>query len=164
MLKTFDYENTPVVNIVNDMIMDAVNRKASDIHFDPTPTVLNVRIRVDGELIDYAEVPELVKKNLSTRIKIISGMNITETRLPQDGAIKSDLGESSVDLRVSSLPIVDGEKIVIRILDYSMSTTGLENLGFSENNFQKIDKIILKNTKNLLTLYLVKYLIHKYLN
>ena len=142
MLKTFDYENTPVVNIVNDMIMDAVNRKASDIHFDPTPTVLNVRIRVDGELIDYAEVPELVKKNLSTRIKIISGMNITETRLPQDGAIKSDLGESSVDLRVSSLPIVDGEKIVIRILDYSMSLEGLETLGLSPKNLDIVRKMI----------------------
>ena len=142
MLRTFDYENTPVVNIVNDMIIDAVNRKASDIHFDPTPTSLIVRIRIDGELIDYAEVPDVVKKNLSTRIKIISGMNITETRLPQDGAIKSDMGENSVDLRVSSLPIVDGEKIVIRILDYSMSLEGLETLGLSPKNLEIVRKMI----------------------
>ncbi len=142
MLKTFDYENTPVVNIVNDMIIDAVNSKASDIHFDPTPTSLIVRIRIDGELVDYAEVPETVKKNLSTRIKIISGMNITETRLPQDGAIKSDMDKSSVDLRVSSLPIVDGEKIVIRILDYSMSLEGLETLGLSNKNLDIVKKMI----------------------
>ena len=142
MLKTFDYENTPVVNIVNEMIIDAVNRKASDIHFDPTPTVLNVRIRIDGELVDYAEVPEVVKKNLTTRIKIISGMNITESRLPQDGAIKSENDGNAVDLRVSSLPIVDGEKIVIRILDYSMSLEGLETLGLSEKNLEIVKKMI----------------------
>ncbi|MBO4246142.1 MAG: type II/IV secretion system protein [Bacilli bacterium] len=142
MLKTFDYENTPVVNLVNEIIIDAVKHKASDIHFDPTPTVLNVRIRIDGELVDYAEVPEVVKKNLTTRIKIISGMNITESRLPQDGAIKSENDGNAVDLRVSSLPIVDGEKIVIRILDYSMSLEGLETLGLSEKNLAIVKKMI----------------------
>lgn len=142
MLKNFDYENVPVVNIVNEMILDAIKRKASDIHFDPTPTSLKVRIRIDGELLDYAEVPEFVKKNFTTRIKIISGMNITESRLPQDGAIKSNMDANSVDLRVSSLPIVDGEKIVIRILDYSMSLEGLDTLGFSNKNLNIVKKMI----------------------
>ena len=142
MFRDFDYENKPVVDIVNEMIIDAVKKKASDIHFDPTEDCLNVRIRIDGELLEYAKVPAFVKKNLLTRIKIISGMNITESRLPQDGAIKSigDIGD--LDLRVSSLPIVDGEKIVIRILNYTMSSGGLENLGLSPKNLDKINKLI----------------------
>ena len=142
MFRDFDYENKPVVDIVNEMIRDAINKKASDIHFDPTEDYLNVRIRVDGELLEYAKVPAFVKKNLLTRIKIISGMNITESRLPQDGAIKNLSDQIDLDLRVSSLPIVDGEKIVIRILNYTMSSSGLENLGLSEKNLEKINKLI----------------------
>ncbi len=142
MFRDFDYENKPVVDIVNEMIIDAINKNASDIHFDPTEDVLNVRIRIDGELLEYAKVPSFVKKNLLTRIKIISGMNITETRLPQDGAIKNLTDQVDLDLRVSSLPIVDGEKIVIRILNYTMSQGGLENLGLSEKNLAKINKLI----------------------
>ena len=142
MFRDFDYENKPVVDVVNEMIIDAINKKASDIHFDPTENELNVRIRIDGELLEYAKVPNFVKKNLLTRIKIISGMNITETRLPQDGAIKNLTDASGLDLRVSSLPIVDGEKIVIRILNYSMSSSGLENLGLSDENLEKINKLL----------------------
>ena len=142
MFKEFDYEKLPVVDIVNEMITDAASKNASDIHFDPTPTVLKVRIRVDGELIDYATVPESVKNPLITRIKIISGMNITESRLPQDGAIKNLIKNDGLDLRVSTLPIVYGEKVVIRILDYTMSTNGLENLGFSNKNLEKVKKLI----------------------
>lgn len=142
MFRDFDYENKPVVDIVNEMIIDAINKKASDIHFDPTEEALNVRIRVDGELLEYATVPNYVKKNLLTRIKIISGMNITESRLPQDGAIKNLADTVNLDLRVSSLPIVDGEKIVIRILNYNMSQSGLESLGLSEKNLEKIKNLI----------------------
>lgn len=142
MFKEYDYENKPVVDIVNEMIIDAINKNASDIHFDPTEDVLNVRIRIDGELLEYAKVPNFVKKNLLTRIKIISGMNITESRLPQDGAIKNLTDKIDLDLRVSSLPIVDGEKIVIRILNYTMSNNGLNNLGLSENNLEKINHLI----------------------
>lgn len=142
MFRDFDYENKPVVDIVNEMIIDAINKKASDIHFDPTEEYLNVRIRIDGELLEYAKVPAFVKKNLLTRIKIISGMNITESRLPQDGAIKNIGDENELDLRVSSLPIIDGEKIVIRILNYTMSQGGLENLGLSDKNLAKINKLI----------------------
>lgn len=142
MFRDFDYENKPVVDVVNEMIIDAINKKASDIHFDPTEDELNVRIRIDGELLEYAKVPNFVKKNLLTRIKIISGMNITETRLPQDGAIKNLANADELDLRVSSLPIIDGEKIVIRILNYSMSSSGLENLGLSDENLEKIHKLL----------------------
>ena len=142
MFKEFDYDNKPVVEIVNEIIMGAISAHASDIHFDPTKEELNVRIRVNGELIEYARVPESVRKNLVTRIKIISGMNITESRLPQDGAIKKLTDELTLDLRVSSLPISEGEKIVIRILDYSMSNAGLDNLGFIQSNLTKLKKLI----------------------
>ena len=142
MFKQFDYNNRPIVEIVNEMISDAVKHDASDIHLDPYPDNLHIRIRIDGELVDYAIAPDSVKKNLITRVKIMAGMNITETRLPQDGAIKQNINGYDLDLRVSSLPILDGEKVVIRILDYSMSTAGLENLGFTQDNFNKIDKII----------------------
>ena len=142
MLREFDFEKLPIVEIVNEIIMDASNKKASDIHFDPLFEHMKVRIRIDGELIDYANVPYSLKKNLITRIKIISGMNITEVRLPQDGAIKTKLKEHDLDLRVSCVPTSNGEKIVIRILDYSMSLKGLENLGFSELNYRKIEELI----------------------
>ena len=138
----FEYDKIPVVDLVNKMINDAVEKRASDVHFDPTPDILNVRIRVDGDLILYAKVPASVKKNLTTRIKIISGMNITETRLPQDGAIKMTHNDSPLDMRVSALPIVDGEKIVIRILDYSRSLAGLDTIGLSKINYDKVLRMI----------------------
>ncbi len=144
MFREFDYDNKPIVDIVNEMIIDAVRHGGSDIHFDPTDKELNVRVRIDGSLLEYAKVPETVKRNLITRIKIISGMNITETRLPQDGAIKGLIEDLDVDLRVSSLPIVDGEKIVIRILDYRMSLNGLETIGLTKNNFEMINKLLKK--------------------
>ena len=142
MVKTFDFNKMPIADIVNDIIIDAVNKGASDIHFDPHDEVLKIRIRVDGILQNYADVPNLFKNNLITRIKIISGMNITETRLPQDGAIKQVLNNLNLDMRVSSLPTKKGEKIVIRILDYSMSLKGIEYLYFNESNYQKILKMI----------------------
>lgn len=138
MLKTFDYEKMPVVDVVNEILVDASKRGASDIHLDPLPSYLKIRIRIDGDLVDYAEVPNSIRKNLTTRVKIISGMNITETRLPQDGAIKATLQGINLDLRVSSIPTSNGEKIVIRILDYSMSISGLENLGFTDDNYKKV--------------------------
>jgi type IV pilus assembly protein PilB len=144
VIKTFDYEKLPIVEIVNEIILDSVRRGASDIHFDPQNEFMKVRIRVDGELSDYTTVPNTLKKNLITRIKIISGMNITEVRLPQDGSIQTVLKDINLDLRVSSLPCSDGEKIVIRILDYSMSLKGLEHLGFSESNYHKILEMIAK--------------------
>ena len=142
MLRTFDYDKIPVVDVVNEILVDASKRGASDIHFDPLTNYLKIRIRIDGDLVDYAEVPNSIKKNLTTRVKIISGMNITETRLPQDGAIKATLQGISLDLRVSSIPTSNGEKIVIRILDYSMSISGLENLGFTDSNYKKVLQMI----------------------
>ena len=138
MLKKFDYDKMPVVDIVNEILIDASKRGASDIHFDPHEKFMKIRIRIDGELIDYTEVPNDIKKNLVTRVKILSEMNITESRLPQDGAIKGNIEGVNLDLRVSALPTNLGEKIVIRIMDYSMSIKGIDSLGFSESNLKKV--------------------------
>ena len=144
MLKVFDFEKTPIVDIVNEILVDASSRGASDIHFDPKDNILQIRIRIDGELVDYATVPEEYIKNLITRIKIISGMNITESRLPQDGAIKGIVKDIELDLRVSSINTNKGEKIVIRILDYTLSLNGIEKLGFTDYNYKKVLEMISK--------------------
>lgn len=142
MNTNIDFETTPVVDTVNEIIVNAAKMNASDIHFDPTENGINVRIRIDGILNTYYKIPNDIKQNVITRIKILSGMNITETRLPQDGAIKNDIKGMNLDLRVSSLPTKHGEKIVIRIMDYSMSLKGIEYLCFSEINYKKILKMI----------------------
>lgn len=142
MLKTFNFNKMPIVDVVNEIIIDAINNGASDIHFDPSEDMLRVRVRIDGVLQNYSSIPNSYKNNLITRIKILANMNITETRLPQDGAIKSVLKGINLDLRVSCLPTKRGEKIVIRILDYSMSLRGIEYLYFNESNYQKILKML----------------------
>lgn len=144
MYTEYDYANQPVVDIVNDMLADAARKRVSDIHMDPTPEELIIRVRVDGELALYSKVPANVKKNLVTRVKIISGMNITESRVPQDGAIKMTIDNRDLDFRVSTLPIVYGEKVVIRLLDYSATMTSIEALGFSDTNLEKLNEAISK--------------------
>ena len=141
-LVSFNYEDTPITDIVNTIILDAIKNKASDIHFDPSDDGLKIRMRIDGKLSDYSHVPLYVQKNMITRIKIISGMNITESRVPQDGAIKNSLDNVDVDLRVSCLPTNLGEKVVIRVLDYKMSSAGIEELDFSKDNLAKVNKMI----------------------
>lgn len=141
-MREFDFLNIPIVDIVNEIIIDSVKRNASDIHFDPMENYLKIRIRIDGSLIDYAIIENKYKRNLITRVKLLAGMNITESRLPQDGAIKTTIEETELDMRVSALPTSFGEKVVIRILDYSMSLKGLETLGFTDENYNLILKMI----------------------
>ncbi len=140
-LLQYDFKNQEIADIVNAIIVYAASNKASDIHFDPCSTGLKVRFRIDGLLQDHTIVPALYQRNLTTRIKLISGMNITETRLPQDGAIKGTINGLSLDMRVSCLVTNMGEKIVIRILDYSKSSDGLDSLGFSKRNLPKIKRM-----------------------
>lgn len=141
-LKTFDFIKTPIVDIANDILYDGAILGASDIHFDPCEEYLKIRMRIDGDLRDYAHIKNENKRNLVTRLKIMSGMNITESRLPQDGAIKTNIKELDLDMRVSSLPTNKGEKIVIRILDYTRSSQGIEQLDFTESNLEKVKEMI----------------------
>ncbi len=142
MLKQIDFTKLPITEIVNEIIFTAAQAGASDIHFDPAEKGIKVRFRIDGVLIDYTIVPESIRKNLIARLKIISGMDITESRLPQDGAIKMTIKNINLDMRVSSLPTNEGEKIVIRILDYTASLKGLDSLGFSPVNLKKVKELI----------------------
>lgn len=139
---SIDFTKIPVVDAVNQIIVTAIDLGASDIHFDPTDEGINVRFRIDGILSDKYILPKEIKQNVTTRIKIMAGMNITETRLPQDGGIKDNIKGRELDLRVSSLPTKKGEKIVIRIMDYSMSLKGIEYLCFSETNYNKVIKML----------------------
>lgn len=140
--KIIDFETTPIVDIVNYILLTAAKKNASDIHFDPADNYMKVRFRIDGKLDTFTIVPNTAKQNLVARLKILSGMNITETRLPQDGAIRTVIEGVSLDMRVSALPTKRGEKIVIRIMDYSMSLKGLESLCFNDINYKKVLKMI----------------------
>lgn len=139
---TFDYKKTPITQVADYIIMYSAKSGASDIHFDPRNDGLMVRIRIDGELRDYTLVPTDYERNLTTRLKLLANMNITESRLPQDGSIKGTFGDMYLDMRVSCLPTNEGEKIVIRILDYTRSLQGLGYLGFSNTNFAKLQRMI----------------------
>lgn len=138
----YDVEKLPIVDLVNKIIVTGVKERASDIHFDPMEDGLKVRMRVDGLLQDHTIIPKSIERNLITRIKLIAGMNITENRLPQDGAIKGKIDDIDLDMRVAVIPTNEGEKAVIRILDYSMSLEGLKSLDFSEENYKKVEKML----------------------
>ena len=101
-----------------------------------------VRFRVDGDLQNFTYIPKTYERNLTTRLKLLANMNITESRLPQDGAIKGNFGGTYLDMRVSCLPLNEGEKIVIRILDYTRSLQGLDSLGFNEQNLARLKRMI----------------------
>ncbi len=138
----FDFVKSPITKIVDAIIIESSKKGASDIHFDPRDDGMMVRQRIDGDLVDYTFIPKVYERNLTTRLKLMSGMNITESRLPQDGAIKGKFGVEDLDMRVSALPTNEGEKIVIRILDYSKSLDGIEELGFNDENFVKLKNMI----------------------
>ena len=139
---TYDMAKTPIVNVVDDIIATASKKGASDIHFDPRDDELLVRIRIDGDLQDFTVIPKIYERNLITRIKLLANMNITESRLPQDGSIKGKIKDVNLETRVSTLPTNEGEKCVIRILDYSKSLEGIDSLGFNESNLVKLKKMI----------------------
>ena len=139
---SFDFTKTPVTQIADYIIIAAANYGSSDIHFDPRENGMMVRFRIDGDCQDYTFIPKAYEKNLTTRLKLMANMNITESRLPQDGAIKGNFGDQYLDMRVSSLPLNEGEKVVIRILDYSRSLEGIDTLGFHPNNLEKIKRMM----------------------
>ena len=138
----FDFERTPITQIADYIIITASNNGTSDIHFDPRDDNMMVRFRIDGDLQDYTCIPKLYERTLTTRLKLLASMNITESRLPQDGAIKGEFGGKYLDMRVSCLPLNTGEKIVIRILDYTRSLQGIDNLGFNQTNLKKIKRMM----------------------
>jgi type IV pilus assembly protein PilB len=135
-------ENAPAIRLINQILVSGVQQKASDIHLDPQETKLLVRYRVDGLLKTDRTLPKSLQNVLISRIKIMANLNITETRLPQDGRIKLDLEYATVDLRISILPTIFGEKVVIRILDLQNALNKLSQLGFNKLNLQRFVKLV----------------------
>jgi len=132
---TTDVEDAPVVRFLQKMLIDAINMRASDLHFEPYEYTYRVRFRIDGELREITQPPVAIKEKLASRIKVISRMDIAEKRVPQDGRMKLKFGSKAIDFRVSTLPTLFGEKVVIRILDPSSAKLGIEALGY-----EKIEK------------------------
>ncbi|WP_439649573.1 type IV-A pilus assembly ATPase PilB [Halomonas alkalisoli] len=125
-------DDAPIVKFVNKILLDAIRRGASDIHFEPYETSYRVRMRIDGMLLEAARPPFSMRARIAARLKVMSRLDISERRLPQDGAIKLKVSKTrSIDFRVNSLPTVYGEKIVLRILDPASAQIGIDALGFT---------------------------------
>ncbi|MBM3184413.1 MAG: type II secretion system protein GspE, partial [Chlamydiae bacterium] len=132
----------PVIRLVNTLLIEAIQQGSSDIHFEPTEEGLSVRYRIDGVLQKRHAPPREYQLQILTRIKVMAKMDIAEHRLPQDGRIKLKMGGREIDFRVSTLPIVYGERIVLRILDKGNVLLGLDRLGMGEDLLKSIRKLI----------------------
>ncbi len=137
--KASEVDDAPVVKFLHKMLIDAFNMRASDLHFEPYEHQYRVRFRIDGELREIASPPIAIKEKLASRIKVISRMDISEKRVPQDGRMKLKVGPDRViDFRVSTLPTLFGEKIVIRILDPSQAKMGIDALGYEPEEKERL--------------------------
>ncbi|MBP6776256.1 MAG: type IV-A pilus assembly ATPase PilB [Piscinibacter sp.] len=137
-----EVEDAPVVRFLQKMLIDAINARASDLHFEPYEYHYRVRFRVDGELREITQPPIAIKDKLASRIKVISRLDIAEKRVPQDGRMKLKFGNKAIDFRISTLPTLFGEKIVIRILDPSSAKLGIEALGYEKIEKDRLLKAI----------------------
>ena len=135
-------EDAPVIKIVNLILVQAIKEKASDIHIEPFQRTLKLRYRIDGELVMAESPPKALQLAITSRIKILAGLNIAERRVPQDGRFRIKVMGKEVDLRISILPTAHGEKIVIRILDKSALTGSIDQMGMDDGTLQKFKKAI----------------------
>ncbi|HEX5737182.1 MAG TPA: type IV-A pilus assembly ATPase PilB [Hydrogenophaga sp.] len=143
--KASEVDDAPVVKFLHKMLIDAFNMRASDLHFEPYEHIYRVRFRIDGELREIASPPIAIKDKLASRIKVISRMDISEKRVPQDGRMKLKIGPDRViDFRVSTLPTLFGEKIVIRILDPSSAKVGIDALGYEPEEKERLMAAIVR--------------------
>jgi type IV pilus assembly protein PilB len=134
-----EIEDAPVVKYVHKILLDAINGGASDIHFEPFEKFFRIRYRTDGILYDVAQPPLAIKEKIASRIKVVSKLDISEKRVPQDGRMKMVLSKTrAIDFRVSSLPTLFGEKICMRILDPSSATLGIDALGYEPEQKEKL--------------------------
>ncbi|HTR62229.1 MAG TPA: type II secretion system ATPase GspE [Candidatus Binataceae bacterium] len=137
-------DSAPIIKLVNGILSQAVKDRASDIHIEVFESDMVVRFRVDGMLYDVLEPPKRFQPAITSRVKVMAGLNIAEKRLPQDGRIRLRIAGRDIDLRVSTIPTHFGERIVLRLLDRAQAAevTNLDHLGFSGENLRKIDKLI----------------------
>jgi type IV pilus assembly protein PilB len=141
-LKEYDFEKEPTVSIVKKILIDSIKMKASDIHFDPQQNELLIKFRINGTLTEYTTAPENYKINILTRIKILAGMNITEGLLPQVGSISFDYDGTTTNMRVSSLPVLNGEKIVVHMSNYAQNLKSISRIGIYPDDVEKIKKLL----------------------
>ena len=134
----------PIIKLVNGLLSQAVKDRASDIHIEPFETDLVVRFRVDGMMYDVINPPKHVQSAITSRIKVMSGLNIAEKRLPQDGRIRLRIAGRDIDIRVSVIPTAFGERIVLRLLDQAQNLVDLEldQLGFGGENLRRLNRLI----------------------
>ncbi|MCK5097966.1 MAG: Flp pilus assembly complex ATPase component TadA, partial [Desulfobacteraceae bacterium] len=137
-----DTSDAPVIRLVNHMISQAVKAMASDIHIEPFQDVLKVRYRIDGILYEMLSPPKGIQASLISRIKVMAKMNIAEKRLPQDGRFEVKIGDQSIDIRVSTIPITHGERLVLRLLIKSNTLFRLAELGLNEENLEILNQLI----------------------
>ena len=142
-------KQSPIIRLVDQLIIQGVKDGATDIHFEPEEKTLRVRYRIDGILQSGPSIPKGLQAPTIARIKIMSDLNISENRLPQDGKIRFYIGKKRVDLRVSTFPTVFGENVVLRILDKSRLILGLNKLGFTVENLNKFKKLLI-NTNGII--------------
>lgn len=138
-------EDQPIIKLVNKMFEDAVNLKVSDIHIEPQEEDMRIRFRIDGKLREYTRISKQLAPSIISRIKFISGMNIAEKRIPQDGRLHYTVGQTKIDMRVSDLPGVFGEKIVIRITTALGVKLEIDSIGFIEENKEKFETLLHSN-------------------
>ena len=137
-----DVEDQPIIKFVNNMISEAVRQRVSDIHLEPQEKSMVIRFRVDGKLIKYMDSSKELAPSVTSRIKFISGMNIAEKRIPQDGRLHYNINNQKIDMRVSALPCVYGEKIVIRITTALGMKLDKKAIGFLPENLEKFDQLL----------------------
>ncbi|QMS85929.1 GspE/PulE family protein [Candidatus Xianfuyuplasma coldseepsis] len=137
-----DSNESPIIQLVNQILLTAVKSEASDIHIDPSDIEFKIRYRIDGVLGTERTLPKVILSKLISRIKVMSHMDITETRLPQDGRIKTIIEGRPIDLRISTLPTIRGEKAVMRVLDLSRDSKGLDRLGLDPQERTVFEKLI----------------------
>ena len=137
-----DVENAPIVRLVNMIFKSAIDRRASDIHIEAYEDCVMIRFRIDGQLVEAMRQDKKIQQILVARIKIISGLNIAEKRIPQDGRIALKINNKDYDFRVSKLPTIHGEKVVIRVLDKEGFNKSKNELGFFDDDLVKFDNIL----------------------
>ena len=137
-----DSNESPIIQLVNQILLTAVKTQASDIHIDPTDIEFKIRYRIDGVLGTERTLPKIILPKLISRIKVMSHMDITDTRTPQDGRIKTIIEGRPIDLRISTLPTIRGEKAVMRVLDLSRDTKGLDRLGLTDEERELFEHLI----------------------
>jgi len=139
-------DEASVIEVVDALVRDAIVRSASDIHVESTSSGARVRYRVDGVLFDKVMIPKPLMLQVISRFKILANINIAEKRIPQDGKFRAAVDGNEIDLRVSTFPSINGEKVVVRILDRSKNMINLDSLGFSETMFKTFNDLVQKSS------------------